>query len=104
MPRYNISSEGMQNFNKCFMFNAEAKMGVAIKPDETLDVRSAACSLVMAKTKQALSHMEAGSVLEVLTTDSCTEFDIPTWVERTGKELLSTVKEEGVIKFYIKKL
>ncbi len=79
-------------------------MGATITPDKTLDLRNVDCALVMAKTEQTLKQMESGSVLEVLATDSCTEFDIPNWARRTGKELVNTIKEENVIKFYIKKL
>jgi tRNA 2-thiouridine synthesizing protein A len=79
-------------------------MEAVIAPSKTLDMRGHSCSLVMAKTKMALDEMEAGDVLEVLSTDACTEFDLPSWTQRTGKELLSKSKEDGGIKFYIKKL
>jgi len=68
-------------------------MAAIITPDKALDVRGIACSLVMMKTKQTLDGMEAGKVLEVITTDECTEYDIPAWVSRTGKELLTTSKD-----------
>ena len=54
-------------------------MSTTIAPDKTLDTRGIACALVMAKTKMALQDMEPGTILEVLTTDVCTEFDIPAW-------------------------
>lgn len=79
-------------------------MTTTMTADQTLDARGIACPLVMAKTKMALEKMESGQVLEVLTTDACTEFDIPSWVKRTGKELMATVKEQDTIKFFIKKL
>ncbi len=78
-------------------------MSTTIAPDKTLDTRGIACALVMAKTKMALQDMEPGTILEVLTTDVCTEFDIPAWSKATGRELIQTVKEQDVIKFYIRK-
>lgn len=78
-------------------------MATTITPDKTLDVRGMACSLVMMKSKQTLDGMEAGQILEVVTTDACTEYDIPAWVSKTGKELLTTTKDQGTIRFFIKK-
>lgn len=78
-------------------------MAEFITADKILDLRGLACSLVLMKTKQTLDGMEVGQVLEVITTDACTEFDIPAWVARTGKELLMTTKDQQTIKFYIKK-
>ncbi len=77
-------------------------MKTAIASSKTLDDRGKACSEILADIKNTLSEMTAGQVLEVLTTDSCTEYDLPNWVSRTGgKDLLDT---EHVTIFHIKKL
>lgn len=78
-------------------------MSTTITPDKTLDARGIACALVMAKTKMTLQEMEPGMILEILTTDVCTEFDLPAWSKVTGRDLISTIKEQDVIKFYIRK-
>ena len=79
-------------------------MVTTVAPDKTLDLKGMDCPLVLANTKMALQEMQAGQILEVITTDACTEFDLPSWAERTGKELVKTLKNENTIKFYIKKL
>ena len=79
-------------------------MVTTVTPDKTLDLKGMNCPLVLANTKMALKEMEPGQILEVITTDSCTEFDLPSWAEKTGKELVRTSKEENIIKFYIKKI
>ena len=79
-------------------------METVITPQRTMDLRGLSCPLVLAKIKQALQEMEAGQVLEVLTNDACTEYDIPSWVRRTGKELIRSVTEQEALKFYIRKL
>jgi len=59
-----------------------------------------ACSEVLTKLKSAMSEMERGQVVEIFTTDVCTEYDLPNWVQRKGNELLD---QEHVTVFHIKK-
>ncbi len=77
-------------------------MVTTVTADKTLDLRGIACPMVMAKTKQTLKDMQKGQVLEVISSDACTEFDIPSWLKRTGKELITTVKEQDTIRFFIR--
>ena len=79
-------------------------MATTVTPQRTMDLRGLSCPLVLARIKQALEEMEAGQVLEVLTNDACTEYDIPSWVRRTGKEMVHSVAEQEALKFYIRKL
>ncbi len=68
-----------------------------------LDMRGNECSLILAKAKMALKGMAPGEILEVLATDSCTEYDLPSWVKRSGNDLISAVKEGDYMKFTIQK-
>ncbi len=75
-------------------------MQTKICSDHTLDCREMACSEVLAKLKGTMSEMKEGEVVEVFTTDVCTEYDLPNWVQRKGSELLA---QEHVTVFHIRK-
>ena len=71
---------------------------------ETLDVKGASCPMPVVKTKQAIDDLEAGSVLEVLSTDSGSMSDIDGWAAGTdGVELLEQVEDGDVYKHYVEK-
>jgi tRNA 2-thiouridine synthesizing protein A len=74
-----------------------------IKPDQTLDTKGMNCPMPVLKTKKALDSIEAGQVLEVVTTDPGSKSDIPALLDRLGHELLETREDGGVISFFIKK-
>jgi TusA-related sulfurtransferase len=50
-----------------------------------------------------MDNMNSGELLEMLSTDPGSKNDISAWAKRTGNELMETVEESGVFKFYIKK-
>jgi len=71
---------------------------------ETLDVKGASCPMPVVKTKQAIDDLEAGSVLEVVATDSGSMSDIEGWAEGTsGVALLEQVEDGDVYKHYVEK-
>ena len=78
-------------------------METVINRTTTLDMRGKECAFILVETKKALKEMAAGAILEVLCTDSCTEYDLPSWAKRSGNEVISVVKGEDYITFTIKK-
>ncbi|PIW84393.1 MAG: hypothetical protein CO150_04490 [Nitrospirae bacterium CG_4_9_14_3_um_filter_53_35] len=76
-------------------------MNTVIKSDKTLDVRGEPCSLVLLRIKKTLAGMQGGEILEVFTTDPCTEYDIPTWVKRFGNKLVKSDTEGDTFLFFI---
>lgn len=71
---------------------------------KTLDLSDLDCPAALLRIKQMLEQMPSGDVLEVVTKDACTEYDIPSWARRTGKELIKMVKEEEtLLRFLIMK-
>jgi len=71
---------------------------------ETLDVKGASCPMPVVRTKQAIDDLAAGSVLEVIATDSGSMSDIDGWAEGTsGVELLEQVEDGDVYKHYVEK-
>ena len=55
------------------------------------------------KAKQALSSMDAGSVLKVIATDAGSWRDIPAFVDLTDHELLEKLQKDEHFIFYIVK-
>ncbi|MCU4751189.1 sulfurtransferase TusA family protein [Halobacteria archaeon AArc-curdl1] len=71
---------------------------------ETLDVKGLSCPMPIVKTKQAIDDVEAGGVLEVVSTDSGSMSDIQGWAEGTdGVELLDQVEGDELYTHYVKK-
>jgi len=73
------------------------------KAAKTLDVRGLTCPLVVVKAKKAITEVQPGEVLEVLSTDPASKADIPAWTKRTGHELLEVLDEGELFKFYVKR-
>jgi tRNA 2-thiouridine synthesizing protein A len=71
--------------------------------DKTLDCKGLNCPLPVLKTKKAMDELTSGQTLEMFSTDPGSKNDIAAWAKRTGNELIETVEDGGVFKFYIKK-
>lgn len=71
--------------------------------DETLDASGLNCPLPILKTKKALSKMNSGEILDVISTDAGSVKDIEAFCNQTGNELISTAEEGGKYIFTIKK-
>jgi TusA-related sulfurtransferase len=61
--------------------------------DLELDTRGLNCPLPILKAKKALSVMESGQVLKVLSTDTGSVRDFAAFAKQTGNELLSQTTE-----------
>jgi tRNA 2-thiouridine synthesizing protein A len=71
---------------------------------QIIDATGLSCPLPLLRTKKALSHMDVGEILEVLSSDPGSQKDIPNYCEKKGNIFLGSVPcENGVIKFYIQK-
>ncbi|WP_298816647.1 sulfurtransferase TusA family protein [uncultured Roseibium sp.] len=61
-----------------------------------LDLKGLKCPLPVLKTRKALTRLNSGDQLTVLTTDPMAEIDIPHFCRENGHELLAAEKlEEG---------
>jgi tRNA 2-thiouridine synthesizing protein A len=72
--------------------------------DEVLDCTGMACPLPVVKTSQAIKKIEPGQVLVLLATDPGVEPDMKAWTARTGNELLSISKHDGVFHVVIRRV
>ncbi|HHH89138.1 MAG TPA: sulfurtransferase TusA family protein [Aliiroseovarius sp.] len=71
--------------------------------DQVLDAKGLNCPLPILKAKKALKGMQAGQVLEILSTDPGSVADFAAFCNQTGNELLASATEGDVYKFEIKK-
>ncbi|NOY54282.1 MAG: sulfurtransferase TusA family protein [Deltaproteobacteria bacterium] len=71
--------------------------------DKTLDCQGLNCPLPVLKTKKAMDELSSGQVLEMLSTDPGSKNDITAWAKRTGNELVESIEDGSVFKFYLKK-
>lgn len=71
--------------------------------DQTLDASGLNCPLPILKTKKALSKMNSGKILEVISTDAGSIKDIEAFCNQTGNKLISTTEDTGKYVFTIEK-
>lgn len=74
-----------------------------IEFDEYLDAKGLNCPLPILKTKVLLNRMQAGAVLMVEATDPHSQVDFEAYCARTNHELMSTLVENDVFTFYIRR-
>jgi tRNA 2-thiouridine synthesizing protein A len=73
-------------------------------PEKTLDAKGLKCPMPVVKTSKEIKNISVGGVLEVLATDPGSMADITAWTKSTGNELLKAEKEEGIFKFYLRRV
>lgn len=72
--------------------------------DQTLDASGLNCPLPILKTKKTLTQMQAGQVLEVISTDAGSVKDVEAFCNQTGNKLLTNNEESGKYIFTIEKV
>ncbi|MBB6734445.1 sulfurtransferase TusA family protein [Cohnella zeiphila] len=75
-----------------------------MKIDVVVDTKGMACPMPIVKAKKALDGLASGQVMEVLSTDKGSVNDFRAWVKQTNHELLGHEEDNGVYKFYVKKI
>lgn len=78
-------------------------MTEALKADKTMDLKGLPCPMPVVKVSKGIKDVEVGQVLEAITTDPGSLADFPAWARTSGNEILDTVQEDGLIRFYIKR-
>ncbi len=72
--------------------------------DQTLDARGLKCPMPVVRTSQEIKKIAVGGVLELLATDPGSVADMIAWCKSTGNELLDRSSENGLFKFYIRRI
>ena len=75
-----------------------------IRPDESIDCIGLFCPMPIVKTREALTSMAVGQVLEMLSDDPASDADMKSWARRTGNELLAITRDGMVYRFLVRKV
>lgn len=68
-----------------------------------LDARGLQCPMPILKTRKALSDLEVGALLRVVSTDPGSIKDFPAFAEQTGHQLIEQEERDGEYTFLIQK-
>lgn len=68
-----------------------------------LDASGLCCPLPILKTRKAISGLDTGEILRVLSTDRGSLKDIESFCHQTGNDLLSSTENDGSFEFLIRK-
>ena len=79
-------------------------MSEAIKADKLMDLKGLPCPMPVVKVSKGIKEVQVGQVIEAQTTDPGALADFPAWARTSGNEILQTEQDNGVIRFYIKRL
>jgi tRNA 2-thiouridine synthesizing protein A len=71
--------------------------------DKELDARGLNCPLPILKTKKALTDLQSGQVLKVLSTDPGSVKDFQTFAKQTGHALVSHDEAGKEFTFFMRK-
>lgn len=71
--------------------------------DVYLDARGLQCPMPLLKAKQALNKMDAGQILEVLSTDAGSWRDFHSYTDQSAHQLLGAEQVDGVYSYYLGK-
>ena len=81
--------------------HAQGELPVA---DRTIDATMVPCPGPLLAAKAAISGINVGEVLEVISADPGTVEDMPLWAGRVGHEYLGSAKDSGSWRLFIRRL
>jgi tRNA 2-thiouridine synthesizing protein A len=74
-----------------------------VNPDRQIDCTGLFCPLPIVMTREAMTHMAVGEVLEMLADDPASEADMRSWSRRTGHDLLEVGRSGATYRFVVRK-
>jgi TusA-related sulfurtransferase len=74
------------------------------RPTKTLDCIGLYCPEPVFRTREVISMVQVGQVLEVLADDPAFESDVRSWAKHSGHEVLSVEKVGGKFRFLIRRI
>ena len=75
----------------------------AVSSDKVVDARGTACPGPLLAAKKAIGEINAGQVMEVLSSDEGTKSDIPKWCKKMNFEYFGCIEEDGIYRLFLKK-
>ncbi|HIH01371.1 TPA: sulfurtransferase TusA family protein [Thermoplasmata archaeon] len=73
------------------------------RPTKSLDCIGLYCPEPVFRTRETISEVPIGDVLEVLADDPASESDIASWAKHAGQEILGIEKVDGGLRFLIRR-
>lgn len=88
-----------------YFFNQNNTIGGSemIQSNKQLDASGLACPMPVVKTKNAITDLQEGQVLQVKATDKGSTADLAAWSSTVGHQYLGTVEEDDILFHYIRK-
>ncbi|MHA1299877.1 MAG: sulfurtransferase TusA family protein [Candidatus Helarchaeota archaeon] len=74
-----------------------------IKISLTIDTKGQTCPFPLIEVKKAITKLDTGQVLKLITTDPICPDNVDTWCENTGNTLIRVDNHENEIIIYVKK-
>jgi TusA-related sulfurtransferase len=71
--------------------------------DRQIDCTGLFCPMPIVKTREAMTEMIVGQVLEMLSDDPASDPDMRSWARNTGHELLQVTRSGAVYCFVVRK-
>ena len=71
--------------------------------DKEIDTRGLNCPLPILKAKKALTDMQSGQLLRVVSTDAGSMRDFQAFAKQTGNELLEHSEQDKIFTFYMRR-
>jgi TusA-related sulfurtransferase len=81
--------------------NAEQLKGITV--NQTVDARGTSCPGPLLAAKKAIGELEAGEILEILSSDEGTKVDIPMWCEKMEYDFLGIFEEDSFSRIFVRK-
>jgi TusA-related sulfurtransferase len=72
--------------------------------DETIDSRGAGCPGPLMDLIGKIKKVDAGTVIELQTSDEGSKDDVPEWLDKAGHELVDLVDQGDYWSIYVKKV
>ena len=69
-----------------------------------VDARGQSCPGPLVTLAKALKEASSGDLLELLATDPGSRYDIPSWAEISGNELLESSEADGEYRYLVRKV
>jgi len=74
-----------------------------VNPDKQIDCTGLFCPMPIVKTREAMTQMAPGKVLEMLSDDPASDPDMRSWARNTGHELIDVTRVGAVYRFLVRK-
>jgi tRNA 2-thiouridine synthesizing protein A len=69
----------------------------------SIDARGMPCPGPLMSMIGAIREAQVGDVIEVMSSDEGSKTDIPAWLTKAGHELVSTIADDGFVRFIVRK-